>query len=174
MKNRIATLEGETRTSKGLRTSLERHVKLLEIALKKEREKVRGLNKGEPVDTQKEPRDLARGELRAVGKGKKSFPEVPTTTDTRQNQHRRVSAILTRILTLKTILPKVYDRRRNVTSRKATSPNVPLRSPIMFCPRIMCHQKLTTLRLRTMRVLSFKDGNLPNKSCKRRIFSYNK
>jgi len=44
MKNRIASLEGETRTSKGLRSSLERHVKLLELALKKEREKVKKLD----------------------------------------------------------------------------------------------------------------------------------
>ncbi|KIX09594.1 uncharacterized protein Z518_00674 [Rhinocladiella mackenziei CBS 650.93] len=68
MKNRIAILEGETRTSKGLRTSLERHVKLLEIALRKEREKNRSLNKGEVVDTQKEAKDLAREELKSLGK----------------------------------------------------------------------------------------------------------
>lgn len=73
MKNRIAILEGETRTSRGLRTSLERHVKLLEIALKKEREKSRNASKGEAVDHQKEAKDLARDELKALGKGRTLF-----------------------------------------------------------------------------------------------------
>lgn len=70
MKNRIAILEGETRTSKGIRTSLERHLKLLEIALKKEREKARSASKGEAVDSQKEAKELAREELKAIGKGR--------------------------------------------------------------------------------------------------------
>lgn len=69
MKNRIASLEGETRTSKGLRTSLERHVKLLELALKKEREKVKNLTKGEFNDIRKDPKELAKEELSAIGKG---------------------------------------------------------------------------------------------------------
>jgi len=70
MKNRIAILEGETRTSKGLRSSLERHVKLLEIALKKEREKMKSLNKGEIIDSQRESKEMARDELKAIGKGR--------------------------------------------------------------------------------------------------------
>lgn len=69
MKNRIAALEGETRTSKGLRSSLERHVKLLEMALKKERDKVNSLNKGEPIESRKDPKELAKEELKAIGKG---------------------------------------------------------------------------------------------------------
>ncbi|EXJ93930.1 hypothetical protein A1O1_02323 [Capronia coronata CBS 617.96] len=68
MKNRIAILEGETRTSKGLRTSLEKHVKLLEIALRKEREKARSLAKGEAVDAAKDPKEIAREELKRIGK----------------------------------------------------------------------------------------------------------
>lgn len=73
MKNRIAILEGETRTSKGIRTSLERHVKLLEVALKRERERVRSADKGEGVESQKGAKELARDELRAVGKGMRSL-----------------------------------------------------------------------------------------------------
>ncbi|ETI24758.1 hypothetical protein G647_04128 [Cladophialophora carrionii CBS 160.54] len=69
MRNRIAILEGETRTSKGMRVSLERHVKLLETALKKERERARNASKGEPVDSHKDAKDLAREELKAAGKG---------------------------------------------------------------------------------------------------------
>jgi striatin 1/3/4 len=69
MKKRIGYLEGESRTSRGVRVSLEKHVKILEMALKKEREKIKALNKGEPVDVQKDPRDAAREELKAAGKG---------------------------------------------------------------------------------------------------------
>lgn len=69
MKKRIGHLEGESRTSRGVRVSLEKHVKILEMALKKEREKIKALNKGETVDMQKDPRDAAREELKAAGKG---------------------------------------------------------------------------------------------------------
>jgi len=70
MKKRIAGLEGESRTSKGLRVSLEKHVKILEIALKRERDKMKSLNKGEPVDIHKDSKELAREELNTAGKGK--------------------------------------------------------------------------------------------------------
>ncbi|EXJ60409.1 hypothetical protein A1O7_04561 [Cladophialophora yegresii CBS 114405] len=68
MRNRIAILEGETRTSKGMRVSLERHVKLLETALKKERERARNAGKGETVDSHKDAKELAREELKAAAK----------------------------------------------------------------------------------------------------------
>jgi striatin 1/3/4 len=44
MKSRIAILEGDARTGKGLRTSLERHIKLLEKAIRKERDKSKGID----------------------------------------------------------------------------------------------------------------------------------
>lgn len=69
MKNRIAILEGETRTSKGIRTSLERHVKLLEVAVKRERERARSVNKGEEVESRKGAKEVAGEELKAIGKG---------------------------------------------------------------------------------------------------------
>jgi striatin 1/3/4 len=69
MRNRIANLEGESRMSKGVRISLERHVKLLEIALKKEREKIRNLDKGQPIENHKDAKDVAREELKAAAKG---------------------------------------------------------------------------------------------------------
>jgi striatin 1/3/4 len=65
MKKRIAGLEGEARTGKGVRVSLEKHIKILETALKKERERVRALNKGDEIDVQRDPRDIAREELKA-------------------------------------------------------------------------------------------------------------
>lgn len=77
MKKRIAHLEGDGRTSRGVRISLEKHVKILEMALKKEREKIKALNKGESVDSSKDPRDAARAELRAAGNG--MFYAAPVT-----------------------------------------------------------------------------------------------
>jgi striatin 1/3/4 len=79
MKKRIAHLEGESRTSRGVRVSLEKHVKILEIALKKEREKIKALNKGDPVDLQKDPRETAREELKHAGKGRHTTGYRQTT-----------------------------------------------------------------------------------------------
>ena len=69
MKKRIAGLEGETRTGRGVRTALEKHVRLLEVALKKERERTKGLSKDENIDVKRHPKDIAREELKAAGKG---------------------------------------------------------------------------------------------------------
>ena len=69
MRNRIGILEGEARTSKGMRISLERHVKLLEIALKKERERSRHASKGDVVENHKDVKELAREELKSAIKG---------------------------------------------------------------------------------------------------------
>jgi len=69
MKSRIGRLEGESRTTKRLHESLGKHVKILEIALKREREKVKALTKGESVDVQKDPKEIAREELKNIGKG---------------------------------------------------------------------------------------------------------
>ena len=69
MKKRIAGLEGESRTGRGVRNALEKHVRLLEVALKKERERVKGLSKGEAVDVKRDPKDIAQEELNAAGNG---------------------------------------------------------------------------------------------------------
>ena len=50
MKSRIGKLEGDGRTSKRLQESLGKHVKILENALKKEREKVKALQAGSNVE----------------------------------------------------------------------------------------------------------------------------
>ncbi|KAL9604416.1 MAG: hypothetical protein Q9179_001864 [Wetmoreana sp. 5 TL-2023] len=56
MKSRIGKLEGDGRTSKRLQESLGKHVKILENALKKEREKVKALQSGQsPGDKEEEP-----------------------------------------------------------------------------------------------------------------------
>ena len=53
MKSRIGKLEGDGRTSKRLQESLGKHVRLLENALKKEREKVKALQSGQASEETK-------------------------------------------------------------------------------------------------------------------------
>jgi hypothetical protein len=66
MKSRIGRLEGDVRTNKRLRESLAKHVRLLEAALKKEREKVKKLTNNEEVDDTRDPKEIARESLSAV------------------------------------------------------------------------------------------------------------
>ena len=68
MKSRIATLEGEAKKSKPTHDALSKHIKMLELALRKEREKVKSLSKGEEVDM-KDAKELAREQLKAASKG---------------------------------------------------------------------------------------------------------
>lgn len=60
MKSRIGRLEGELRTSKRLQESLGKHVRLMEAALKKEREKVKKLSNQEKIEEQTDPKEIAR------------------------------------------------------------------------------------------------------------------
>lgn len=64
MKSRIGRLEGDLRTSKRLHESLGKHVKMLEIALKKERETIRSLRNGEKVEEIRDPKEVARENLK--------------------------------------------------------------------------------------------------------------
>jgi striatin 1/3/4 len=68
MKTRIAKLEGDGKKSRQTHDALSKHIKMLEMALRKEREKVKGLSKGEEVET-KDAKELAREQLKAAGKG---------------------------------------------------------------------------------------------------------
>lgn len=54
MKSRIGKLEGDGRTSKRLQESLGKHVKILENALKREREKVKALQSGQAQEDKRE------------------------------------------------------------------------------------------------------------------------
>lgn len=60
MKSRIGRLEGDLRTSKRLQESLGKHVRLMEAALKKEREKVKKLSNNESIADVKDPQEIAR------------------------------------------------------------------------------------------------------------------
>lgn len=75
MKKRIATLEGEARSSKGLRGVLERQIRMLELALRKERENVTKLRKGEPMNDQSmDTRETARNEIQKLKDQGKGMP----------------------------------------------------------------------------------------------------
>lgn len=60
MKSRIGRLEGELRTSKRLHESLGKHVRLMESALRKEREKVKKLSNNETIEESMDPKGIAR------------------------------------------------------------------------------------------------------------------
>jgi len=60
MKSRIGRLEGELRTSKRLHESLGKHVRLMEGALRKERERSKKLANNEKLDDAQDPKDIAR------------------------------------------------------------------------------------------------------------------
>lgn len=60
MKSRIGRLEGDLRTSKRLHESLGKHVRLMETALKREREKVKKLSNNESLEDIKDPKEAAR------------------------------------------------------------------------------------------------------------------
>ena len=59
MKSRIGKLEGQGRTNKRLRESMDKHIRILEHALKKEREKMKALqNEGQTGDQKEEKKDI--------------------------------------------------------------------------------------------------------------------
>lgn len=66
MKSRIGKLEGDVRTSKRMHESLGKHVRLLEAALKKEREKVKKLTNNEPVEDLRDPKEIARESINSL------------------------------------------------------------------------------------------------------------
>ncbi|KAI4285712.1 MAG: hypothetical protein L6R38_000450 [Xanthoria sp. 2 TBL-2021] len=78
MKSRIGKLEGDGRTSKRLQESLGKHVRLLENALKKEREKVKALQSGQVSEEKKSeaqsPKEWAKPNLKPeISKPRNSF-----------------------------------------------------------------------------------------------------
>lgn len=66
MKSRIGKLEGDVRTSKRLHESLGKHVRLLEAALKKEREKVKKLSNNEKVEDTRDPKEIAKESINSL------------------------------------------------------------------------------------------------------------
>jgi striatin 1/3/4 len=75
MKSRIGRLEGELRTSKRMQESLGKHVRLMEAALKKEREKVKKLSNNESIEGLQDPKDVARESVNFL-KGEQRNPNL--------------------------------------------------------------------------------------------------
>ncbi|KAG2026353.1 hypothetical protein GB937_001862 [Aspergillus fischeri] len=80
MRSRIGRLEGDVRTSKRLHESLGKHVRLLEAALKKEREKVKKLSNNEPIEDTRDSKEIARESINAL-KSQRSKSQADLTTD---------------------------------------------------------------------------------------------
>src|SRR2546421_9259703 len=125
MKSRIGRLEGESKTNKRLHDSLGKHVKILESALKREREKVKELMKGEKVDFGKDAKELAREELKSIGKGPPWFILVamPSISDTDQNPCSKELVSSTRRSMPKTIYNRPFGTKQSETSRRRISEN---------------------------------------------------
>ncbi|KAI4209755.1 MAG: hypothetical protein LQ351_007351 [Letrouitia transgressa] len=102
MKSRIGKLEGDGRTSKRLQESLGKHVKILENALKKEREKVKALQSGQPLEETKAkpeaPTEATKASIkRELPKPHNSFLDVekeePELVELRQDNERDKSRV---------------------------------------------------------------------------------
>lgn len=70
MKSRIGKLEGDGRTNKRLRESMDKHIRLLEHALKKEREKAKSLQSGSQTEDKKEENQVTKQNARPTSKGR--------------------------------------------------------------------------------------------------------
>ena len=69
MKSRIGKLEGDGRTNKRLRESMDKHIRLLEHALKKEREKAKAPESESQTEEKKERSQVGKQNARPVSKG---------------------------------------------------------------------------------------------------------
>lgn len=74
MKSRIGKLEGDGRTSKRMQEALGKHVKILEIALKKEREKTKSSAQGDKVEEKKEEKGIVKDSYKPITKREHSRP----------------------------------------------------------------------------------------------------
>ena len=70
MKSRIGKLEGDGRTNKRLRESMDKHIRLLEHALKKEREKAKSLQSRSQTEDKKEESQVTKQNVRQISKGR--------------------------------------------------------------------------------------------------------
>ncbi|MCJ1284342.1 hypothetical protein MMC26_003673 [Xylographa opegraphella] len=100
MKSRIGKLEGDGRTSKRLQESLGKHVKMLEIVLKKEREKVKSLQsvasaEGKQLDTDTGKENSQASQKPPLSKPHNSFldleNELPITSELKPDIDREKS-----------------------------------------------------------------------------------
>ena len=69
MKSRIGKLEGDGRTNKRLRESMDKHIRLLEHALKKEREKAKAPQSESQTEDKNETSQASKQNVRPTSKG---------------------------------------------------------------------------------------------------------
>ncbi|KAJ5912608.1 hypothetical protein N7504_001491 [Penicillium tannophilum] len=98
MKSRIGQLEGELRTSRRLQESLGKHVRLMETALKKEREKSKKLANNESIEDMKDPKEVARENVEFLKEQRSNpdpnaNPEDPSSSEFRQEDEREKSRV---------------------------------------------------------------------------------
>ncbi|KAJ5948059.1 WD40-repeat-containing domain protein [Penicillium verhagenii] len=98
MKSRIGQLEGELRTSRRLQESLGKHVRLMETALKREREKSRKLSNNESVDDIKDPKEIARESVEFLKEQRLNSDsngniEDPSSSEFREEDEREKSRV---------------------------------------------------------------------------------
>ncbi|KAF9246809.1 hypothetical protein DTO013E5_6180 [Penicillium roqueforti] len=89
MKSRIGRLEGDLRTSKRLHEALGKHVRMMETALKREREKVKKLSNNEKYEDAKDPKDAARESVNFLKAHRPKPSTDPNNDEERdsENQH---------------------------------------------------------------------------------------
>ncbi|KAL9018631.1 MAG: hypothetical protein Q9185_004093 [Variospora sp. 1 TL-2023] len=101
MKSRIGKLEGDGRTSKRLQESLGKHVKILENALRKEREKVKALQSDQASEEKKEggesPQEGGKIAKPEISKPRNSFLDTgndgPKSGELKQDRERDKSRL---------------------------------------------------------------------------------
>ena len=124
MKSRIGRLEGDARTSKHLHESLGKHVKILEIALKKEREKVKSLSNGEKVDMPREPKETAKENINLIPKRMSNLSSrALTATEFIQGNKRkpRIPTSISKVMLLAMTRPSpIADKTMNETNPEST------------------------------------------------------
>ncbi|KAJ5908709.1 Striatin Pro11 [Penicillium taxi] len=92
MKSRIGRLEGDLRTSKRLHESLGKHVRLMEIALKRERENVKKLSNNEEIEGPKDPKELARDGVNYLKEQRSSF-NLGAGANPEESEHHNPQAV---------------------------------------------------------------------------------
>ena len=70
MKSRIGKLEGDGRTNKRLRESMDKHIRILEHALKNEREKAKASQSESQKEDKKEASHVAKQNARPTSRGR--------------------------------------------------------------------------------------------------------
>ena len=133
MKSRIGKLEGDGRTNKRLRESMDKHIRLLEHALKKEREKAKSSQSGSQTEDKKEESQVTKQNVRPIFKGRdfaalSNYLVANKTRDFQANLITPSSTLNPKINPL-----QVLDTNRKEIGHGCTSVNASKRFRTMSC-----------------------------------------